>query len=140
MEMTTTTKRKAKMLEMFTDATAGEVYSSGRLETTETESENVALVAYGWLKLAEYNERREAVTVFTGHKSLGSHSISRYLNDVVRVAQERRDVILSGESPTVAKPNEGTKYIGEYVNFRTDMSSVEKKAIRSAIASINLIN
>ena len=135
-----TTRTKEAMVEMFIDGTSGEVYCDGRLETTETDSGNTALVAYGWLKLAEYNERREAVTVFTGHKSLQSRTLSRYLNNVVQVAQERRDVILSGESPTVAKPNEGSKYIGSYVDMSSTLSSVERKAVNTAVKSISLIN
>ena len=128
------------MLQMFTDNTSGEVYADGRLETIETDSGNVALVAYGWLKLAEYNERREAVTVFTGHKSLRSRVVTRYLNDVISVSQERREVILSGESPTAGRPNEGAKYIGAYVDFSSKLSSVEQKAVNTVVKSIKLLN
>lgn len=134
--MTVHTRSKKALLEKFTDNTAGECYNRGRLTTRETESGNVALIAYGWLKLAEYNERRNAVTVFTGHKSLGSTILSRYINDVRRVAQERRDVILSGQSPTIDTPNEGVKYIGSYVNFTGNMSSVEQKAVRTVVESL----
>jgi len=136
----TTTDDKTALLQMFTDATPGESYAKQRLVTRETDSGNVALIAYGWLKLAEYNERREAVTVFTGHKSLRSQILTRYLNDVVRVAQERREVILSGESPTVSRPNEGVKYIGEYVDFSRKLSSVDKSAVRTVIDSISIVN
>ena len=136
----TTTSQKESMLQMFTDNTSGEVYADGRLETIETDSGNVALVAYGWLKLAEYNERREAVTVFTGHKSLRSRIVTRYLNDVISVSQERREVILSGESPTVGRPNEGAKYIGAYVDFSSKLSSVEQKAVNTVVESIKLLN
>ena len=135
-----TTRDKEAMLEMFTDATAGESYADNRLVTRETDSGNVALVAYGWLKLAEYNERREAVTVFTGHKSLRSTVVTRYLNNVISVAQERREVILSGESPTVNRPNEGAKYIGSYVDFSTKLSSVEEKAVDTVVESLKFLN
>lgn len=139
LEMTTTTHRRKTLLEMFTDNTAGESYAQGRLQTVETESGSVALVAYGWLKLAEYNERREAVTIFTGHKSLGSSVLTRYINSAKEVAKDRRNVILSGESPTIDQPNEGTKFIGNYVNFSTNLSSVEKDAVNLATRSINLL-
>jgi len=135
-----TTRDKEAMLEMFTDATAGESYADNRLVTRETGSGNVALIAYGWLKLAEYNERREAVTVFTGHKSLRSTVVTRYLNNVISVAQERREVILSGESPTVNRPNEGAKYIGSYVDFSTKLSSVEEKAVNTVVESLKFLN
>lgn len=128
--MTQAINTKRNIIEMFIDRTAGERYSSNRLVTRETDGGNVALIAYGWLKLAEYNERRNAVTVFRGHTHLGSRTVTRYLNDVQRVAGERREVIVSGESPVVGKPNDGTEYIGEYVSF-TDKSAVEKKVVRS---------
>lgn len=137
--MTTTTNQKQAMLEMFTDNTAGESYAQGRLQTVETESGSVALVAYGWLKLAEYNERREAVTVFTGHRALNSRIASRYLNDIIEVASERRNVILSGESPVLGKPNSGSDYIGEYVNFSSKLSAVEQKAVQAVVESIRIL-
>ena len=130
------TSRKA-MLEMFVDNTAGETYSENRLISREAENGNVSLVAYGWLKLAEYNESREAVTVFTGHKSLRSRVITRWLNSVVRVANERnRSVILSGESPTVDTPNDGTRFIGNYVSMDGDHSSVEADAVDTVVDSL----
>ena len=128
---------KRSMLEMFTDNTAGESYKQNRLITRETDAGNAALIAYGWLKLAEYNESRNAVTVFTGHKSLRSTVVSRWLNDVVSVANDRgRDTILSGESPTVDTPNEGTRYIGNYVSMDGDHSPVEKQAVDTVVDSL----
>lgn len=118
------------LLDMFLDRTTDESSSENRLVTRETESGNVALIAYGWLKIAEYNESRDAVTVFTGHQSLRSTTVSRYLNTVVSRAEERgRDVILSGESPTVDRPNDGVRYIGNYVSFGGNRSAVEKEAV-----------
>lgn len=125
----TTTFNKTQLIEMFADNTAGESYHHNRLVTRETDGGNVALIAYGWLKLAEYNESREAITLFTGHKSLKSTAVSRYINDVRRVAGERRTIIRSGESPTVNKPNAGTRYIGEYIDFSGGLSAVEKNAL-----------
>ena len=129
---------KRSMLEMFTDNTAGESYKENRLITRESDTGGVELIAYGWLKIAEYTESRNAVTVFTGHKSLRSKVVSRWLNDVARVANERdRDVILSGESPTVDTPNEGTKFIGNYVSMESGAhSSVEKQAVDTVVDSL----
>jgi len=130
------TSRKA-MLEMFTDNTAGETYNQNRLVTRKSDNGNVALIAYGWLKLAEYNESREAVTVFTGHKSLRSQTVSKWLNAVVETADNRnRSVILSGESPTVDTPNEGTRFIGNYVSMDGDHSSVEQQAVDTVVDSL----
>jgi len=128
---------KRSMLEMFMDNTAGESYNQNRLVTRESDGGNVALIAYGWLKLAEYSESRNAVTVFTGHKSLRSQTLSRWLNEVVSVADDRgRDVILSGESPTTDTPNEGTRFIGNYVSFTPNHSSVERDAIDTVEESL----
>jgi len=77
------------------------------------------------------------VTVFTGHKSLRSQTLSRWLNEVVSVADDRgRDVILSGESPTTDTPNEGTRFIGNYVSFTPNHSSVERDAIETVEESL----
>jgi hypothetical protein len=128
---------RTELLEMFTDATAGESCNRNRLVTREAENGNVALIAYGWLKVAEYNESRDAVTVFTGHESLQSRTVSTYLNKVVSVAENRgRSVILSGESPTVDKPNDGTKYIGHYISFDGKHSPVEKDARNEVVDSL----
>jgi hypothetical protein len=130
------TSRKA-MLEMFVDNTAGENYGKNRLVSREADNGNVALIAYGWLKVAEYNESREAVTVFTGHKSLRSRVVTRWLNAVVRVANERdRSVILSGESPTVDTPHEGTRFIGNYVSMDGHHSAVEEEAVDTVVDSL----
>lgn len=131
------TNRKT-LIEMFVDNTAGETYNQNRLVTRESDNGNVSLIAYGWLKLAEYNESRDAVTVFTGHKSLRSGTVSTWLNKVVSTSDERgRDVILSGESPTVDTPNEGTRYIGNYVSFDGNHSSVEQKAVNTVVDSLS---
>lgn len=130
---------KKNLLEMFVDRTAGESTLHNRLTTQETDAGNVALVAYGWLKIAEYNESRTAVTVFTGHKSLRSRTVSGYLNEAAAVAKQRgRDVILSGESPTVDKPNTGARYIGNYIGDvgASDKSSVEATAVNNVIDSL----
>jgi len=121
---------KANLIEMFLDRTAGESTRQNRLITRETESGNVELIAYGWLKIAEYSEERNDVTIFTGHKSLNSHTVNRYLNDVLRGADNRsRETIISGGSPNVDTPNAGVKYINNYVSMEGERSAVEEIAV-----------
>lgn len=128
---------KANLLDMFLDRTAGETFAANRLITREGESGNVELVAYGWLKIAEYNESRETVTIFTGHKSLDSKTVNQYLNSVTRRAQDRgRDVVLSGESPTVAAPNNAVEFIGNYISMDGEKSPVERDAQRKVRQSL----
>jgi len=136
----TTTDEKRTMLEMFADGTTGESYYKQRLVTTETDSGSVALIAYGWIKLAEYNERRGVVTVFTGHRAIESKVLNRWISDVIDVVGERRDVVVSGESPCVDTPNEGVKYVGSYIDFSTRLSGVEKSAIKTVEKSIEFFN
>lgn len=126
------------LLDMFLDRTAGESTKRNRLLTRENDAGNTELIAYGWIKLAEYNESREAVTVFTGHQSIRSTTVSRHLNNVVSAADRRgRDVILSGESPTVNTPNEGARFIGNYVSFNGSHSAVESRAVDTVIESLS---
>lgn len=127
-----------ELFEMFVDRTAGEVYGRGRLSTEETENGNVALIAYGWLKLAEYNEEREAVTVYAGHKALRSSTVSRWLQQVIDVAENRgRDVILSGESPETDSPNTGVTFVRDgYINFGPNRSAVEQSAVDTVVESL----
>jgi hypothetical protein len=127
---------RSTLMEMFADNTAGESTFYNRLLTKETDDGNTSLIAYGWLKLAEYNESREAVTVFTGHQALQSTAVSRWLNQVVSVSEDRgRDVILSGESPTVDTPNDGTRYIGNYIGSGKN-SPVEKDVVDNVRESL----
>jgi len=127
------------MMEMFADATVGESYHENRLITEETDAGTVALTAYGWMKLAEYDETENHVTVYFGHKSVGSRTISRWLNSVLDIASERRSVTVSDESPTVRTPNEGVKYIGEYINFK-NKSPVEAAAEETVIDSLSFLS
>jgi len=77
------------------------------------------------------------VTVFTGHKLLRSRVVTRWLNSVVRIANERdRSVILSGESPTTDTPNEGTRFIGNYVSMDGNHSAVEEEAVDTVVDSL----
>jgi hypothetical protein len=128
---------KKALIEMFLDKTPGESTQYNRLVTTEEDDGTVSLLAYGWLKLATYNERRGIVTVFTGHKALNSVTVSKYLNQVTSTAVERdREVLLSGESPTEDTPNEGTRFIGNYVSMDGSHSSVEEEAVSTVRESL----
>lgn len=130
------TTRKQALLEMFMDRTAGESTVNNRL-VTRMDNGNVALIAYGWLKLAEYNESRGVVTVFTGHQALRSKTVSRWLNQVISLANERgREIVISGESPTVDTPNEGAQFIGDYVSMDGAHSSVERSAVETVVQSL----
>lgn len=131
---------KRNVVEMFVDRTAGVSTLKNRLQTRMNDAGNVELVAYGWIVVAEYNESHGIVTVFTGHKSLNSHTVNTYLNDVIRVAKDRgRDVITTGESPTINTPNKGTVYIGNYVDMSGDHSPVEQEAVDTALESIPVV-
>jgi len=130
------TSRKS-LIDMFVDNTAGETCSKNRLVTRESENGNVALIGYGWLKLAEYNESRDVVTVFTGHTSLDSHTVKEWLNAIVEQADSRgRTVMLSGESPSVDTPNNGAQFIGDYVSMDGGHSPVEQNAVDTVIDSL----
>jgi len=123
---------------MFLDRTTGEVYSHGRLTTTESDNGNVSLIAYGWLKIAEYNESRGVVTVFTGHASIESKTVVQYLNEVADRAEDRgRDLVLSGESPEVGRPNDGVQFIGNYISMSGRKSAVEKDIQQFVRESLN---
>lgn len=112
-------------------------YSQNRLVTQETDGGNVSLIAYGWLKIAVFDSDDGTVTVFTGHKAIGSTTISRYLNDVTRHAEQRdHDVVLSGESPTVDTPNDGVRFIDNYVSMDGSRSPVEQQAVDAVVESL----
>jgi hypothetical protein len=129
---------KAAMLAAFLNNSAGDTYSQKRLVTRETDAGKTALVAYGWLKLATYHPENGTVTVFTGHRSIGSQTVTRYLNNVTEAAKsDGKRVVLSGESPTVDTPNEGVKYIGNYVDMNGSHSAVERDAVDDVVESID---
>lgn len=132
---------KAQLFDALFDATTGIKYSQNRMITRETEDGNVSLIAYGWLKIAEFTESKDAVTVFTGHRALNSQTLSRYLNDVVSHAEDSNvDVIISGESPAVDTPNEGVKYIKNYVSMSGNRSPVEEEAVDEVVESLRDID
>lgn len=127
------------IVEMFADNTAGESYGQNRLITEELSNGNVALVGYGWMKLAEYDETENMVTVFFGHKSVNSRTVSRWLNTVLEQCAERREVTVSDASPVVRQPNDCTDYIGHYVNFE-NRSPVEEDIVDEVVDSLRFLN
>lgn len=137
--LTTTTHRVQSIIEMFADNTSGETYHRGRLVTREMASGNVALIGYGWMKLAEYDESENHVTVFFGHKSTESKTVSRWLNRILEQTSDRRNVSISDESPVVGKPNDGVRYIGEYVGDFTNLSPVDRGAIEFVENSLDFL-
>jgi hypothetical protein len=127
----------SEIVEMFTDRTAGESTTHNRLITRETDNGDVALIAYGWLKIAQYDEERGVVTVFTGHKNIESQTVNEYTNKVIETARDRgRTVSVVGESPTCGQPNGETQFINNYVTFGGNMSAVERDAQQSVIESL----
>lgn len=130
---------KRELFEKFVDRTSGESTKYNRLVTRENDAENVILLGYGWLKLAEYDESRNLVTIFTGHQAIESETVSQWLNEILQVAEERgRSVVLSGESPTDGEPNKGVQFINEYVSFAS-RSPVEENAVnlvRESLADV----
>jgi hypothetical protein len=129
---------KSELFGALFDNNTDVTYSQNRLVTRETDSGNVSLIAYGWLKIAEFDSDDGTVTVFTGHKAIDSTTLSRYLNDVTRNAQDRdHDVVLSGESPTVDTPNDGVRFINNYVSMDGGHSPVEQQAVDAVVESLS---
>lgn len=137
-ENPTTTRKVSTIIEMFADATTGESYAENRLMTRETESGNVALIGYGWQTLAEYDETEDQVTVFFGHKGV-SKTATRWLNKILSIAAERRNVQISHESPVVRDPPKASNYIGEYVRDFKNMSPVEETAVAIVERSLRFL-
>jgi hypothetical protein len=129
---------KSQAISSFLRGNDDVTYSQQRLTTQETDSGSVELIAYGWIKLAEYHPSNGTLTLFTGHTAIGSQTVSRYLNDVAEIAKENgKRVILSGESPVEGQPNDGVKYIGDYVSMDGKRSPVERMAVNHVIESID---
>ena len=129
---------KAQAISSFLQGNGDVTYSQQRLTTQETENGSVELIAYGWIKLAEYHPSNGTLTVFTGHTAIGSQTVSRYLNNVAKIAKESgKRVVLSGESPVDGQPNDGVKYVGDYVSMDGNRSPVERMAVSHVIESID---
>lgn len=130
------TSNVSTVIEMFTDAAAGESTQANRLVTVELDNGNVGLVAYGEKILAEYDEAEGRVTAYLGHKTGGGKTITRWLNAVTDEAAARRSITFSDDAPWFAPPNaDAAQYIGAYVNFN-DKSAVEQAATETVIDSL----
>ena len=131
------TPTRFDVMTMFADNTAGESTLYNRLTTRRLGNGNVGLVGYGWLLLAEYNESDETVTVYQGHKNLGSATVTRWVNEVRETAGKRgRQVMILPDAATVDSPNDGAQYVEQgYVNFE-GKSAQEERIVQGVIDSL----
>lgn len=140
MNATTTTQNRDSLIQMFLDATDGEVYADGRLVTRSSGESTTELVAYGWNKIAEYDERTDTVTVFAGHAGNVSKTVTEYVNKVREIAglrETRRVNALVDAAPNVARPPaESVQFIDNYRSFSGNPSSVEEWATRTVERSV----
>lgn len=136
----TTTENRDSIIQMFLDATEGEVYADGRLVTRSSGEGTTELVAYGWNKIAEYDERTDTVTVFAGHAGNVSKTVTEYVHKVREMAglrKTRRVNALVDVAPNVARPPaESVQFIDNYRAFGENPSSVEKWATRTVENSV----
>ena len=128
----TTELNRDSLIQMFLDGTSGEVYGDGRL-ITQDEGEGVtSLIAYGWNKVAEYDEQTDTVTVFAGHAGNISKTVTRYVNLVHEMGgkRETRPVnVLADAAPNVGRPPaEAAQFIGNYRSFEGKPSSLDEWA------------
>jgi hypothetical protein len=128
----TTTQTRDTLIQMFLDATSGEVYAQGRLKTQQSGENTVELIAYNWNKIAEYNEATDTVTIFGGHSGNVSQTVTRYVNLVQEMAgkSENHSVnLLADVAPNVARPPaQSVQFIDNYRSFSGSPSSVEQWA------------
>lgn len=129
----TTTYSTETLIEMFIDETPNEVYDHGRLATVPTEN-GVQLVAYGHEVLAEVKGKR--VIIYTGHHGTVSDTVTGYIKKLGSKLNEFENRTVEArryESPTLgigARASHSAKYISSYIDWRTRLSKVEKKAKR----------
>jgi pullulanase/glycogen debranching enzyme len=137
---TTTTQTRAQMFEMFLDATDDEVWSEGRLATRDEGEGVTSLIAYGWNKIAEYDESTNEVTIFAGHIGQVSDTVSGYVNGLEEVAEdyESRTISRIDEAPNVARPPaESVQFIDNYRSFSGEPSSIEEWATETVENAIS---
>ncbi len=128
----TTTSNSIEIIEMFIDETSNEIYASGRLCTVER-GDSTLLVAYGNEVIARATGK--TIEIFTGHHSNGSRTVTEYIKRLGSVLNnfENRDIqVYEDKTPTLGPNSEvedSLKYTGNYVNFTTAFSPVEKDAV-----------
>lgn len=140
MNVNNTTIARDSLIQMFLDATAGETYNQGRLATRQSGENTVELIAYGWNKIAEYNEETDSVTIFAGHSGNISQTVTRYVNLVREIAGKRQTHtvnVLIDAAPNVARPPESVQFIDNYVSFSGSKSPVEQWAQASVDDSVS---
>lgn len=141
MNATTTTKKRDSLIQMFLDATSGEVYAEGRLVTRDEGEGVTSLIAYGWNKIAEYDERSDTVTIFAGHAGNVSKTVTEYVNKTREIAglrESRRVNTLVDAAPNVARPPaESVQFIDNYRAFSGSPSSVEEWATATVERSVS---
>lgn len=129
----TTTEKRDSLIEMFLDATVGEVYCQGRLKTRQS-GDSIELVAYHREIIAEYDPATGNVFVFAGHHGNSSKTVDRYISRVTKLAGQRseRNVILTEVAPVARRQPvaRSARNISEYVGFDRKLSSAEKREIR----------
>ena len=127
-----TNTNRDSLIQMFLDASADEVYDNGRLVTQQSGESTVELIAYGWNKIAEYDEATDTVTVFACHAGNISKTVTRYVNLVHEMAgkRETRTVnVLADAAPNVGRPPaEAAQFIGNYRSFEGKPSSLDEWA------------
>jgi hypothetical protein len=141
MNANTTTENRETLIQMFLDGSSNEVYADGRLITRESGESTVELIAYGWNKIAEYNESTDTVTLFAGHAGNVSKAVTEYVNLVDSISAERESRTLNKileAAPNVARPPaESAQFIDNYRSFDGNPSSVEEWATDTVERSIS---
>jgi hypothetical protein len=135
-----TTSRES-LIQMFLDAAPNESYNEGRLVTRQSGESTVELIAYGWNKLAEYNETTDTVTLFGGHVENISETVDDYAKAVFDTAQNRESRTINvvvDAAPNVAEPPaESVRFINNYKSFSGSDSPVESWASETVDRAVN---
>ncbi len=141
MSETFTNADRDSLIQMFLDATDGETYGDGRLITRSTGEHTTELIAYGWNKIAEYNESIDTVTVHAGHAGNVSQTVTRYVNLVREIGAKRRTTrvnTLADSAPNVSGniPSDSTQFIGNYKDYEGSDSSLDEWARSTVDADV----
>jgi hypothetical protein len=126
---TSTTMKRKTILQMFLDATIGEIYAAGRLSTQQS-GDTVQLVAYGESILAEVERSVDEITLYVGHYGEVSPTVDSYLESLGRHLNERpnfEQVHTTTEAPTTGygRVSEAGQYITNSLSRFEDRSPAE---------------
>jgi hypothetical protein len=126
-----TTSRES-LIQMFLDGSANESYNEGRLVTRQSGESTIALIAYGWNKIAEYNATTDTITLFGGHVGNISKTVDGYCKSVFDTAQNREsrtiNVVVDAAPNVSEPPAESVRFINNYKSFSGSDSPVESWA------------